>query len=123
MAENKLSFVAFSPLSQGLLLDKFDPENMPVFQDGDHRKASPMFTVENLRRLKLRMAPVKERFGASIADLAAVAMRFVLNFPNVACVIPGFRNEGQIASNLTVTRRNLSAADMAFIKRLMQSPP
>lgn len=123
MAENKLSFVAFSPLSQGLLLDKFDPENMPVFQDGDHRKASPKFTVENLRRLKLRMAPVKERFGASIADLAAVAMRFVLNFPNVACVIPGFRNERQIASNLTVTRRNLSAADMAFIKRLMQSPP
>ncbi len=123
MADNKLSFVAFSPLSQGLLLDKFDPDNMPVFQDGDHRKASPKFTVENLRRLKLKMAPVKERFGASIADLAAVAMRFVLNFPNVACVIPGFRNEPQIASNLTVTGRNLSAADMTFIKRLLQSPP
>jgi len=122
MVENKLSLVAFSPLSKGLLLDKFDPENMPAFEDGDHRKASPQFNVENLRRLKRKMVPIKERFGASIADLAAVALRFVLTFPRVACVIPGFRNERQIAANLTVTGRELSPADVAFIKGLLQSP-
>ena len=122
MVENKLSFVAFSPLCQGLLLDKFDPDKLPDFEEGDHRKASPKFTVENLRWLKPKMGPMKERFGATIADLAAVAMRFVLNFPNVACVIPGFRNERQIKANLTLTERDLSPADMAFIKGLFQSP-
>ena len=122
MAQNKLSFVAFSPLCQGLLLDKFDPDELPVFEEGDHRKASPKFTEENLRWLKPKMIPMKERFGASMADLAAVAMRFVLNFPHVACVIPGFRNERQIMANLTLVDRNLSPADMAFIKRLLQGP-
>lgn len=123
MVENELSFVAFSPLSQGLLLDKFDPDNLPVFEEGDHRKASPKFTVDNLRRLKRRMAPIKERFGGSIAELAAVALRFVLTFPRVACVIPGFRNERQIVSNLSVTGLGLSSADVAFIKGLLQRPP
>ena len=122
IAENKLSYVAFSPLNQGLLLDKFDPQNPPVFEDGDHRKASPKFAAENLRRLKPKMAQMKERFGGSIPNLASLALRFVLNFPRVGCVIPGFRNERQVSANLAVTRRELSSADMAFIKGLLQSP-
>ena len=122
LEEEDLSFVAFSPLNQGILLDKFDPDKLPQFEDGDHRRGSTKFSAENLRVLKPKMAKLKDCFGDSIPDLASVALRFVLNFPNVACVIPGFRNEGQITCNLSVAERSLSNADMAFIKGLLLAP-
>ena len=40
LVEHKMSYVAFSPLAQGLMLDKLDPENPPAFDAGDHRKNS-----------------------------------------------------------------------------------
>lgn len=93
LADYQMSFVAFSPLQQGILLDKFDPENPPQFEEGDVRKANSMFKPEKLRPLKPKLAQLKSRFGATMEDLAATALCYVLNHPNVACVIPGFRNE------------------------------
>jgi aryl-alcohol dehydrogenase-like predicted oxidoreductase len=120
LATNHMSFVAFSPLQQGILLDKFDPENPPQFDEGDVRKTNPRFRPENLRPLKPKLAELKSRFGSTTEALASVAFRYVLNHPNVACVIPGFRNEHQVLGNLSGTARNLSAEDMSFIDRLFQ---
>lgn len=122
MENHDLSFVAFSPLNQGLLLDKFDPQNPPRFEEGDHRKGSLKFSEENLRALKPKLLELKKRFGHSIPELASVALRFVLNFPRVSCVIPGFRSDRQVQANLTVSERQLSSADMAFIKSLLLAP-
>ncbi len=122
MAKHKLSFVAFSPLNKGILLDKFDPDNLPDFEEGDHRGASPKFAVDALREVKPKMAKIKQRFGDSIPELASVALRFVLSFPRVACVIPGFRNVTQVESNLTVMERRLSRAEVAFIKSVLLAP-
>jgi myo-inositol catabolism protein IolS len=115
LAEQQMSFVAFSPLQQGILLDKFDPEHPPQFEEGDVRRTNPRFQPENLRPLKPKLARLKARFGATTEDLAAVALRYVLNHPNVACVIPGFRNERQVAGNLGALNRQLSPEDVAFI--------
>jgi len=119
LAEHRMSYVAFGPLAQGLLLDKFDPAKPPQFEEGDHRKNSGRFTTEKLTALKPKLAKLKARFGATPEDLAAVAQRYVLNHPNVACVIPGFRNERQVACNLAAVGRELSAADMAFIAQAL----
>jgi len=119
LAEQGMSFVAFGPLAQGLLLDKFDPEKPPQFEEGDHRRNSDRFSAEKLRALKPKMAQLKARFGATTEDLAAVAQRYVLNHPNVACVIPGFRNERQVACNLAGANRELTAADVAFIEKTL----
>ncbi len=119
LEENELSFVAFSPLNQGLLLDKFDPENPPVFDNGDHRKNQERFGKEFLTNLKPKMLKLKERFGSDISDLSAIALRYVLNFPNVACVIPGFRNEKQVKCNLAGAERQLSAEDMKYIDEVL----
>jgi aryl-alcohol dehydrogenase-like predicted oxidoreductase len=115
LAQYGMSFVAFSPLQQGILLDKFDPENPPQFEEGDIRAGDSRFRPEFLRSLKPRLAQLKARFGATTEDLAAVALRYVLNHPNVACVIPGFRNERQVLCNLGAAPRDLTAADIAFI--------
>jgi myo-inositol catabolism protein IolS len=115
LAEHQMSFVAFSPLQQGILLDKFDPERPPQFEEGDVRRTNPRFQSDQLRLLKPKLARLKARFGATTEDLAAVALRYVLNHPNVACAIPGFRNERQVASNLGALNRRLSPEDVSFI--------
>lgn len=112
----KMSFVAFSPLCQGVLLDKFDPENPPKFEDGDHRQGDRRFTTEFLRGMKPKLGKIKERFGSTTEDLSAVAINYVLSFPNVGCAIPGFRNERQVNCNLAAAGRTLSAEDIAFIR-------
>ncbi|HNC22594.1 MAG TPA: aldo/keto reductase [Opitutaceae bacterium] len=119
LAEHGMSFVAFSPLAQGLLLDKFDPEKPPQFEEGDHRRNSGRFTPEKLRALKPKLARLKSRFGATTEDLAGVAQRYILNHPNVACVIPGFRNDRQVVCNLAGADRELSVVDQDFITQVL----
>ncbi len=51
MEEKQISFVAFRPLGQGLLLDKYHKDKPPKFEDGDHRKGLDRFSAESLRSL------------------------------------------------------------------------
>ena len=69
MEKHGLSFVAFSPLAQGLLLDKFDPKKPPVFEPGDHRQNSEKFSEKALAVLAPKLGKLKARFGSSTEDL------------------------------------------------------
>jgi myo-inositol catabolism protein IolS len=64
------------------------------------------------------MEKIKKRFGSSTEQLAAVAMNYLLAHPNVACVIPGFRNERQAKCNLAGAGQSLSAEDVDFIGKV-----
>lgn len=112
----EMSFVAFSPLHQGVLLGKYNPHCPPVFEPGDIRSQDPKFKGPELNRLNPFLEAMKSRFGSEPARLAAVAMRYVLNHPRVACVIPGFRNAHQVEQNLTAEAQTLGEADMAWIQ-------
>ena len=103
-----------------MLLDKFDPAKPPAFEEGDHRRNSGRFTTEKLQALQPKLAQLKARFGATTEDLAAVAQRYLLCQPNLACVIPGFRNERQVACNLAAVGRELSRDDLAFIESALK---
>jgi len=116
MAAEGITFVAFSPLAQARLLDKYDPANPPQFEPGDHRENSKAFGAEAIAELKPKLAQLKARFGDTIEDLASVALNYVLAHPHVACVIPGFRNERQVKVNLAAEGRTLTPEDVAFIK-------
>ncbi len=117
MSANEISYVAFSPLAQGLLLDKFDPENPPSFDEGDIRTGNADFGTDRLRQLKPLMGELKGRFGDSVEDLASAACRFVAAHPNVCSVIPGFRNERQARCNVRGgTDTPFTDADAAFCR-------
>ena len=118
MEKFDLTFVAFSPLAQGVLLDKYSAENPPQFEPGDNRKDSGRFSADSLAKLKPRIEKLKARFGTTTEDLAATALNYILAQPRVACVIPGFRNERQARCNLSGVDRPLSAADVAFIREI-----
>jgi aryl-alcohol dehydrogenase-like predicted oxidoreductase len=114
--ERKMSFVAFSPLSQGLLLGKFDPKNPPKFDEGDHRKDDERFTTETLLKLQPKIEKLKARFGSDVKDLARVALQYDLAHLCVACVIPGFRNLRQVQVNLAGWDKPLTTDDVAFVR-------
>ena len=119
MERHGLSFVAFSPLAQGRLLDKFDPERPPVFEPGDHRANSDEFKKEALAALKPKLERLKQRFGSTTEDLAAVALNYVLSHPRVCSAIPGFRNERQARCNVAAASRKWTAEDGAFVRASM----
>ena len=118
MKKHGLSFVAFGPLAKGRLLDKFDAKKPPTFEPGDHRRGNPGFTKEALADLHARLLKIKMRFGATTEELAAVALNYVLEQPNVGCVIPGFRNAKQAKCNVQAAGRRLSPADLDFIRKV-----
>jgi myo-inositol catabolism protein IolS len=126
MTKHQCSFVAFGPLDQGILLDKFDPDNPPKFDEGDYRTNRKDFAPATLRGIKDKMAKVQARFvpaGASpeetIAILSSVASRWVLSHANVCSTIPGFRNAKQAACNLRAVQDSpMSAEDAAWLKDL-----
>jgi len=119
MEKHDLTFVAFSPLAQGALLDKYDPAKPPTFEPGDNRKDSKSFSAERLTMLKPKLEKLKARFGSSTEALAATALNYILAQPRVACVIPGFRNERQAQCNLEATRQTLSPDDVQFIRQTL----
>ncbi|MBS0187698.1 MAG: aldo/keto reductase [Planctomycetes bacterium] len=113
------SFVGFGPLDQGILLDKFDPENPPKFAEGDYRNNRKDMLPEALRALKPKMATLKQRFGSSVPDLSSAACRFVLAHPHVCSTIPGFRNASQAACNVRgADAPPMTEADVEFCHAL-----
>src|SRR5262245_37751617 len=113
MEKHGITFVAFSPLAQARLLDKFDPSKPPQFEPGDHRMNSKAFSPEAISALKPKLEKLKARFGSTTEDLAAMALNYVLAQPRVCCVIPGFRNERQVKCNLAADGRAISNEDVA----------
>lgn len=120
MASGSMSFVAFSPLAQGLLLNKYSASNPPSFEAGDHRANAAKFTTQGLESIQEKINAYTGRFGSSVAELAPVALRYLLDHDNVACVIPGFRNLSQVQMNLTGKDRVLTQEDRDFIKSTLE---
>ncbi len=120
LEENNISFIAFGPVAQGLLLDKYDKNNPPKFDEGDHRKDASRFSAENLTKLEPKLEKLKNKFGSSIEDLARMALQYMLHYKVVGAVIPGFRNLKQVKSNLAKADSSLTDEEFNFIKNVFK---
>ncbi len=127
MSEHDCTFVAFGPLDQGILLDKFDPEKPPTFSEGDYRGNRKDFTPQTLGTVRQLLAKARARFGAKArpgtpedtAFLSSLATRWVLAHDNVCSAIPGFRNERQARCNVSAAAdAPMTEADRAWLREL-----
>ncbi len=130
MAQYGCTFVSFGPLDQGILLDKFDPEKPPAWEQGDYRASRKDFAPDVLRGVRAKLRKVVERFGGSTPLdagartrlLASVAQRWVLAHDNVCGVIPGFRNASQAQCNVgAAADAPMGAADVAWLRELFRA--
>lgn len=116
---NGVGVVINKPLGQGLLLDKYDPDNPPEFGPGDHRRRKRWFNSDGLRILQNRLVRIKERFGYTVEDLVRVALQYCLARSPNACVVVGFKNPSQVEMNLASAGQYLSEDDVQFIRKIM----
>jgi myo-inositol catabolism protein IolS len=121
MDKNNISFIAFGPVAQGLLLDKYDKNNPPQFEPGDHRANSPRFSKENLEQLEPKIEKLKKKFGGTTEELARMALQYLLHYKVVAAVIPGFRNLKQVKANLAGKNNPLTTDEFNFIREVFSS--
>jgi aryl-alcohol dehydrogenase-like predicted oxidoreductase len=118
--DNKISFIAFGPLSQGILLGKYSASNPPQFEFGDHRANAERFKPEKLAKVEPKIELLKQKFGFSNHQLARAAQQFLLYFNQVTAVIPGFRNLEQVKSNLYAADKPLTKDEFEFIKDIFE---
>lgn len=100
-AENGCGIIAFSPLSQGLLTDKYlhgIPEDSRIKRDGRFLKESAL-TEARLSQIRALNDVAKER-GQSLAEMA---LSWVLRDGEVTSVLIGASRPEQIVENVKIT--------------------
>jgi aryl-alcohol dehydrogenase-like predicted oxidoreductase len=115
-AAHGTSILINKPLAQGLLTGKYHPGRPPRFGHGDHRLRKAWFTPPALRVIHDGLQPVRDRFGASPADLAPVMLSYCLHRAGNAAVLAGFTTPEQVTQNLTSPVHPLTEDDLAFIR-------
>lgn len=100
-AEAGVGIIAFSPLAQGLLTDKYlkgIPEDSRIARDGRYLHATDL-TPEKLDRIKALNALAAER-GQTLAEMA---LAWILHDGKVASVLIGASHPEQILDNIRAT--------------------
>lgn len=105
-AKKNVGIIARVPLASGLLTGKFSPTT--TFSKDDHRTFNrngeafdkgETFSGIDYQKGLLAVEEIKKLFPQN-TDLSAVALKWILMFPEVSCVIPGASSPDQIYSNI-----------------------
>jgi aryl-alcohol dehydrogenase-like predicted oxidoreductase len=128
MTQHNCPLVCFGPLDQGILLDKFDPDNPPKWSEGEYRASRKDFAPATLRKVRESLSHVRASIKQgqlgfapgsqdTIESLSSVAQRWLLAHPNVCSVIPGFRNASQARCNVAAAKHHaMSGADVEKLR-------
>jgi len=117
---NNVGVLIYKPLGQGLLLNKYDPNNPPKFSHEDNRNRKPWFNEKGLTVLKKRLDKIGKKFNCiSVEDYVQLAIKYCLSRCDSACVLVGFRNEKQIKESLSTTGY-LTQEECDYIRRIFQ---
>lgn len=116
-AENGCGLIAFSPLAQGLLTDKYlhgIPEDSRIRRDGRFLKESAL-TEERLSQIKALQEIAMER-GQSLAQMA---LSWILRDGEVTSVLIGASRPEQIRENVKIVEHtNFTAEELERIDQI-----
>ena len=124
-SKRNIGILARVPLASGLLTGKFSAST--EFGKDDHRtfnrqgeafdKGETFSGVDYTKGLKV-VEEIKKLFPEH-SNLAALALKWVLMFPEVSCVIPGASRPEQVLSNIQASKiHNLTEEQMNGIKQI-----
>jgi aryl-alcohol dehydrogenase-like predicted oxidoreductase len=126
-AKRDVGIIARVPLASGLLTGRFSVSTK--FGNGDHRKynrngeafdkGETFSGIDYLKGLAI-VDEIRRCFPAD-SDLAAMALRWILMFKDVSCVIPGASRPEQVLSNISASRLpELSEDQMKKIRQIYE---
>lgn len=125
--KNGVGILVRLPLASGLLTGKFTKEH--TFEANDHRNFNEngaAFNVgETFAGLGFAKGVELSEQLAWIADgrhsMTTAALRWILDQDEIACVIPGFRNERQITENLrALEEKSFSTEELQKINQFYE---
>jgi methylglyoxal reductase len=112
-AADGIAFLAYSPLAQGLLTGKIDPNR--EYPEGDQRRYKDRFKPENVRNVQAmleRVRPIADRHGISFSQLT---MAWTLAQRGCSHVLCGARNPQQAIDNCGAGSVELSGEEVSQI--------
>ncbi|RKH12985.1 aldo/keto reductase [Corallococcus sp. CA053C] len=104
-----VAFVAYSPLSRGLLTTSLNASD--VKQSGDVRQFMPRFAGENFQRNTALLEKLKEIAAERQCTTSQLALAWVLSRGEHIHIIPGTRREKYLRENFAAGALALSAAE------------
>ncbi len=124
-AKRNIGILARVPLASGLLTGKFSPST--TFGKNDHRtfnrngeafdKGETFSGVDYLKGLEA-VEEIKKLFPQH-SNLPTIALKWILMFDEISCVIPGASSPDQVLSNIAASELpSLTPAQMDSIKEI-----
>lgn len=116
--EKEISVLAYSPMAQGILTDKFGADH--VFEKGDHRAKNKLFQPENYERVQAalkELRPIAESRGVTPGQLA---LAWVVSRPGT-CAIAGARNSEQAVQNAEAGDILLTESELSEMETISRS--
>jgi aryl-alcohol dehydrogenase-like predicted oxidoreductase len=118
-AEHGVAVLAYSPMQVGLLTDSFTRESVDGLPAGDWRRTDREFVSPRLERnLRLRDA-LRPVAAAHSTTVAAIAVAWVLSWPEVTGAIVGARTPDQVRGWIGADSVRLTRDDHAVIERAL----
>lgn len=124
-ASKNVGIIVRVPLASGLLTGKFSANT--TFGKEDHRNFNrngeafdkgETFSGVNYEKGLAAVAAIKELFPQA-TNLSSIALKWILMFKEVSCVIPGASSPEQIFSNLSASEiADLSTEEIAKVKAI-----
>jgi aryl-alcohol dehydrogenase-like predicted oxidoreductase len=118
LEELGVGYVAFSPLANGLLSDRYDPAS--TFGAQDFRSRMPQFAAAAYEANKELLSLVRglaERHGATPAG---ISLAWVLAQGPAVTAIPGTRRSERLRENARAADVELSAADVRAVDEALE---
>lgn len=117
--ENRTAVLAYSPMVIGLLTDSFTKEKVQALHPDDWRRRHPDYQPPRLERNLALRDRLRDLATARGTNVAAIAVAWVLSWPQVTGAIVGASTAGQVdewlpAASLTLTSAELDAIASAI---------
>lgn len=112
-----MAVLAYSPLAQGLLTGKMDPERQLV--PDDWRSLNPRFSAEGRKKILAlleKMRPVAEARGASLGQLAVA---WALAQPGLTHALVGTRSAEQLQENAAAGDIELTTDELTALNQIL----
>ena len=119
MAEQDMSFLAYSSLGQGLLSGKISPER--IFDDGDQRNHKPRFSPENRKRVQKMLESfqlIADKHGVSLGQLT---IGWTITQKGCSHALVGARTAQQVLENLGGGTLTLDEEDIEIMDNIINT--
>lgn len=113
--QENLSFLAYSPMAQGLLTDKLNASR--TYGEGDLRIDNPRFSEENLSAIAAVLKPVQSLAKERGVKIEQMILAWTLQQPGVSHVLVGARSAEQASSNAQAGSLVLNNDELSLISQ------